>query len=74
MPQPNDLRRSLTALYHGSTLIAVIEMSQASWLAGAIVPGSERHLLKKLAPDAEERLRQLQRWRDEAAKTGRTAW
>ena len=72
MPQPNDLSRSLAALDQDSTLIAVIEMSQASWLVGAIVPGVERHPLKKLVPDAEELLRVLQRWRDEATKTGRT--
>jgi transposase len=72
MPQPNDLSRSLTALDQDSTLIAVIEMSQASWLVGAIVPGIERHPLKKLAPEAEELLRRLQRWRDEATKAGRT--
>ena len=72
MPQPNDLSRSLTALDQDSTLIAVIEMSQASWLVGAIVPGVDRHPLKKLAPDAEELPRLLPRWRDEAAKTGRT--
>jgi transposase len=72
MPQPNDLSRSLTALDQDSTLIAVIEMSQASWLVGAIVPGIERHPLKKLVPDAEELLRLLQRWRDEAARAGRT--
>src|SRR5271165_2922279 len=72
MPQPNDLSRSLTSLDQDSTLIAVIEMSQASWLVGAIVPGIERHPLKKLAPDAEELLRLLQRWRDEATRAGRT--
>ena len=72
MPQPNDLSRSLTALDPDSTLIAVIEMSQTSWLVGAIVPGIERHPLKKLAPDAEELLRLLQRWRDEATKAGRS--
>src|ERR1700687_5331171 len=72
MPQPNDLSRSLTALDQDSTLIAVIEMSQASWLVGAMVPGIERHPLKKLRPEAEELLRQLQRWRDEATKAGRT--
>jgi transposase len=70
MPQPNDLSRSLTALDEDSTLIAIIEMRQASWLVGAIVPGIERHPLKKLAPDAEELLRLLQRWRDEATKAG----
>jgi transposase len=72
MPQPNDLSRSLTALDQDSTLIAVIEMSQASWLVGAIVPGIERQPLKKLAPDAEELLRLLQRWQAEAVKAGRT--
>jgi transposase len=72
MPQPNDLSRSLAALDQDSTLMAVIEMSQASWLVGAIVPGIERHPLKKLVPDAEALLRLLQRWRDEATKAGRT--
>ena len=32
MPQPNDLSRSLVALDQNSTIIAVIEMSQSSWL------------------------------------------
>ena len=71
MPQPNDLSRSLTALDQDNTLIAIIEMSQASWLVGAIVPGIERHPLKKLAPEAEELLQLLQRWGREAAKAGR---
>ncbi len=71
MPQPNDLSRSLAALDQDSTLIAVIEMSQASWLVGAIVPGVERHPLKKLVPDAEALLRLLQRWGDEAMRAGR---
>jgi transposase len=53
-------------------LIAVIEMSQQSWLVGAIVPGVERHPLKKLTPDEDELLRLLHRWRDEATKAGRT--
>jgi transposase len=72
MSQPNDLSRSLAALEPDSTLIAVIEMSQASWLVAGIVPGVERHPLKKLAPDEEALLRLLQRWRDEAARAGRT--
>jgi hypothetical protein len=32
MPQPNDLSRSLVALDQDSTIIAVVEMSQSSWL------------------------------------------
>jgi transposase len=72
MSQPNDLSRSLAALDQDSTVIAVIEMSQSSWLVAGIVPGIERHPLKKLEPDEEALLRLLQRWRDEAARTGRT--
>jgi transposase len=68
MPQRNDLSRSLVALDQESTLIAVIEMSQSSWLVAGIVPGIERHPLKKLDPDEEALLRLLQRWQDEAAK------
>jgi transposase len=71
-PQPNDLSRFLTALEQDRTLIAVIEMSQSSWLVAGIVPGIERQPLKKLAPDEAALLRLLQRWRDEAGKSGRT--
>jgi transposase len=72
MPQPNDLSRSLLPLTQDHTLIAVIEMSQSSWLVAGIVPGVERQPLKKLAPDEHTLLRLLQRWQDEAAKGGRT--
>jgi transposase len=72
MPQPNDLSRCLVALEQNSTVIAVIEMSQASWLVAGIVPGVERHPLKKLEPDEAALLRLLHRWRDEAATAGHT--
>ena len=72
MPQPNDLSRSLAALDENSTLIAVIEMSQSSWLVAAIIPGVERHPVKKLEPDETALLRLLHRWRGEAEKAGRT--
>src|SRR5436305_2192349 len=72
MPQPNDLSRSLTPLQQDSTIIAVIEMSQASWLVAGIVPGIERHPLKKLEPSEVELLRLLMRWRAEATQNGRT--
>ena len=71
MPQANDLSRCLTALDQDSTLIAVIEMSQSSWLVAAIVPGIERHPAKKLDPDPAALLGLLQRWRAEAQRTGR---
>jgi hypothetical protein len=48
MPQPNDLSRSLVALDQDSTIIAVVEMSQSSWLIGGIIPGIERQPRKKL--------------------------
>jgi transposase len=69
--QFNDQSRSLVALNQDSTLIAVIEMSQASWLVGALVPGLAREPQKKLAPDAAALLALLDRWRAEAAKAGR---
>jgi transposase len=72
MLQPNDLSRSLVALDQESTLIAVIEMSQSSWLVAGIVPGIERHPLKKLEADEAALLRLLQRWRNEASEAGRT--
>ena len=67
----NDLSRSLTPLDPDNTLIAVIEMSQSSWLVAGIVPGVERHPLKKLEPNEGELLRLLMRWRTEATKMGR---
>jgi transposase len=71
MPRPNDLSRSLVALHQDSTLIAVIELSQSSWLVAGIVPGLERQPLKKLEPDQEALLRLLRRWQDEATKAGK---
>src|SRR4029079_19145022 len=73
MPQQlDDLSRSLTPLKQDSTIMAVIEMSQASWLVAGIVPGIERHSLKKLEPSEVELLRLLMRWRAEATQNGRT--
>ena len=72
MSQPNDLSRSLTSLEQDSTIIAVIEMSQSSWLVAGIVPGIERHPLKKLEPSEEELIHLLMRWRAETTKHGRT--
>jgi transposase len=72
MPQPNDLSRSLVALDQNSTIIAVVEMSQSSWLVGGILPGIERQPRKKLEPSPERLLVLLHRWRDESVRTGRT--
>ena len=66
----NDLSRSLNPVEPDSTLIAVIEMSQSSWLVAGIVPGVERQPLKKLKVDEATLLKLLHRWREEAEKTG----
>src|SRR5215468_3883548 len=71
MPKLNDLSRSLTRLDPDGTLIAVIEMSQWSWLVAGIVPGVERQPLKKLAVDESALLNLLDRWRMESEKAGR---
>jgi len=72
MPKPNDLSRSLSPFEQNSTLVAVIEMSLSTWLVAGIVPGLDRHPLKKLGTDEDALLRLLQRWRDEAVKVGRS--
>ena len=54
-----------------SSLIAVVEMSQSSWLVAGIVPGISRQPAKKLKPDQTALLGLLRRWQDEAAKAGR---
>ena len=72
MPQRNDLSKSLSGLEQDSTLIAVIEMGLTSWLVAGILPGIERHPLKKLAVDEEALLALLCRWQDEAANAGHT--
>lgn len=70
MPKPNDLSKSLVALEQGSTLIAVIEMSQSGWLVGAMVPGLAREPRKKLPADEAALLELLGRWRGEAEQAG----
>jgi len=72
MPQPNDLSRSLVALDQNSTIIAVIELSQSSWLVAGMLPGIERQPRKKLEPSPDRLLVLLHRWRDEAVRAGRT--
>ena len=71
MQKLNDLSRSLAPLKPDGTLIAVIEMSQSSWLVAGIVPGVERQPLKKLVADEIALLKLLHRWREEAEKAGR---
>jgi len=67
----NDLKKSLVTLEQDSTLIAVIELSQSSWVVGGVVPGIEREPAKKLEADPEAVVKLLERWREEAARGGR---
>ena len=71
MANQNDLSRSLVAFEQNNTIIAVIEMSLNNWLVAGIVPGIERHPLKKLSIDEKGLLHLLYRWRDDAVKAGR---
>jgi transposase len=71
MSQPYNLRRYQSTLDQDSSLIAVVEMSQSSWLVAGIVPGILRQPAKKLKPDQMALLGLLRRWQDEAAKAGR---
>lgn len=70
MPRANDLSRSFNPFEQGSCLVAVIELSQASWLIAGTVPGIERQPLKKITPDETILLRLLHRWRYEATRSG----
>ncbi len=72
MFQPNDLSRSLVPFDQETTLVAVIELSQSSWLIAGTVPGVARQPLKKIVPDEAALLRLLHRWRDEASQGGHT--
>jgi transposase len=72
MSKPYDLSKPLVALDHDSTLVCVIEMSGSSWLVAATVPGVDRRPLQKLPVNPHRLLDQLERWRQEAERCGRT--
>lgn len=66
----DNLSRALSPFNPDHTLIAVIEMSQATWLVAGIVPGVDRQPLKKLEADEQQLLALLNRWRTEASRAG----
>jgi transposase len=68
--QVADLGRSSDPFDPASTMVAVVEMSQSSWLVAGIVPGLERQPLKKLAVDEDALLALLRRWQGEAEASG----
>ena len=71
MSKPVDLKKSLATLDQDSTLIIVIEMRQSGWLVAARAPGLARDPLKELAPDSEQMLKLINRWREESRRAGR---
>jgi transposase len=52
-------------------VVAVVEMSQSSWLVAGLVPGVDRRPLKKLEPNPAALQRSLESWRAEGIKGGR---
>ena len=72
MTQVDDLNRSLAVFDQNTSLIVVVELSEASWLVAGLIPGVARQPLKKLAPDPDALLRLLERWKAEAVKAGQT--
>jgi hypothetical protein len=67
MAHVDDLSRCLTAFDQNTTLVVVVEMSEASWLVAGMVPGLDRQPLKKLEPSAPALLRLVERWRQRVA-------
>src|SRR5580704_8395259 len=72
-PSPGQaLSRSLVALDQNSTIIAVVELSQSSWLVAGVLPGIERQPCKKLDPSPERLLAVLHRWQGGGASCNTT--
>ncbi len=72
MTQVDDLSRSLAAFDQNTSLVGVVEMSEASWLVVGLVAGVDRQPLRKLEPDPNALLRLLERWQAKAERTDRT--
>ena len=62
-----------TAFDHASTLVLALELSGKSWEVGAILPGVTRRPRRSLAArDMTGLLQQIERWKAEAQRAGRT--
>ncbi|MER8880882.1 IS110 family transposase [Mesorhizobium sp. M0684] len=70
MSKVDDLSRSITVLDQARTVLVVVEMSQNNWLVAGMLPGVQRHPLKKLDPDPNALLGLIARWRSEAEAPG----
>src|SRR6195256_2050031 len=67
----DDSKACRTAFVQDNTLVAVIKSILSSWLVAGMIPGVSREPLKKIAPDAEDLLQLLYRWRGEAITAGK---
>jgi transposase len=62
-----------TAFEHDSTLVLALELSGKGWEVGAVLPGVARRPRRRLPPrDMAGLLRQIERWKAEALRAGRT--
>ena len=62
-----------TAFDHDSTLVLALELSGKGWEVGAVLPGATRRPRRGLAPrDVDGLLKQIERWKTEAQRSGRT--
>lgn len=62
-----------TAFDHNSTLVLALELSGKGWEVGAVLPGVTRRPRRRLAPrEMAGLLQQIERWKAEAQRTGRT--
>src|SRR3954468_18530825 len=71
MPQVDDLSRCLLPLDQQTTMMAVVELSQSSWLVAGLLPDVDRQPLKKIEPDPITLLHLLERWRSRSTMAGR---
>lgn len=62
-----------TAFDHDSTLVLALELSGKGWEVGAVLPGVTRRPRRRLsAHDMAGLLQQIERWKAEALRAGRT--
>lgn len=62
-----------TAFGHDSTLVLALELSGQGWEVGAVAPGVRRRLRRSVAArDIAGLLQQIERWKAEAGRAGRT--
>jgi transposase len=71
MRHQNDLKKCLSPLEQHATIITVVDIGHSSWVAAGVVPGLERHPMKRLPADENRLLELIRRWEDEATKAGR---